>query len=80
MFSVHEAGRWPTDPNAPFLFTPDGTNIDNLVYGKLGEPRLSPWDNVPPGYGRHTIEYRAVDPAGNIGATGKFIVTLQRPS
>jgi hypothetical protein len=71
---------WPTDANAPFLFTPDGTNIDNLVYGKLGEPRLSPWDNVPPGYGTHTIEYRTVDPAGNVGATGKFIVTLQRPS
>ncbi|MBP2325238.1 hypothetical protein JOF56_005623 [Kibdelosporangium banguiense] len=71
---------WPTDAGAPFLFTPEGTNIDNLVYGKLGEPRLSPWDNVPPGYGRHTIEYRAVDSAGNVGATGKFIVTLQRPS
>ncbi|RSM85031.1 peptidase [Kibdelosporangium aridum] len=70
---------WPTDANAPFLFTAEGTNIDNLVYGKLGEPRLSPWDNVPPGYGRHTIEYRAVDPAGNVSAAGKFIVTLQRP-
>ncbi|MCE7002703.1 M64 family metallopeptidase [Kibdelosporangium philippinense] len=70
---------WPTDANAPFLFTAEGTNIDNLVYGKLGTPRLSPWDDVPPGYGRHTIEYRAVDPAGNIGEAGKFIVTLNRP-
>jgi hypothetical protein len=70
---------WPTDANAPFRFTAEGTNIDNLIYGKLGEPRLSPWDNVPPGYGRHTIEYRAVDPSGNIGATGKFVVTLLPP-
>ncbi|ONI86494.1 peptidase [Actinosynnema sp. ALI-1.44] len=70
---------WPTDANAPFRFTAAGTTIDNLVYGKLGEPRLSPWDNVPPGYGRHTVEYRAVDPAGNIGETGKFVVTLNRP-
>jgi hypothetical protein len=71
---------WPTDANAPFRFTAEGTNIDNLVYGKLGEPRLSPWDNVPPGYGRHTIEYRAVDPSGNISAPQKIIVTLRRPS
>nr|CTQ89239.1 putative secreted protein [Kibdelosporangium sp. MJ126-NF4] len=70
---------WPTDANAPFLFTAEGTNIDNLVYGKLGVPRLSPWDNVPPGYGRHTVDYRAVDPAGNVSAAGTFIVTLQRP-
>jgi hypothetical protein len=70
---------WPTDASAPFRFTAEGTTIDSLVYGKLGEPRLSPWDNVPPGYGRHTIEYRAVDPAGNIGPTGKFAVTLLRP-
>lgn len=67
---------WPTDPDAPFLFTADGTNIDNLVYGKLGTPRLSPWDDVPPGYGRHTIEYRAIDPTGNIGAADAFVVTL----
>jgi hypothetical protein len=70
---------WPTDANAPFRFTADGTTIDNLVYGKLGEPRLSPWDNVPPGYGKHTIEYRAVDPTGNISPAGKFAVTLLRP-
>jgi hypothetical protein len=70
---------WPTDANAPFRFTADGTNIDNLIYGKLGEPRLSPWDNPAPGYGRHTIEYRAADPAGNVSAAGKFAVTLLRP-
>ncbi|MFB9909306.1 M64 family metallopeptidase [Allokutzneria oryzae] len=69
---------WPTDASKPFLFTPNGTVIDSLVYGKLGAPRLSPWDEVPPGYGRHTIEYRAIDPVGNIGASERFAVTLLR--
>ncbi|HEU5110733.1 MAG TPA: hypothetical protein VFT95_19510, partial [Micromonosporaceae bacterium] len=67
---------WPTDPNLPFLFTPSGTNIDNLVYGKLGVPRLSPWDDPTPSYGRHTIAYRAIDPAGNYGTPREFVVTL----
>jgi hypothetical protein len=67
---------WPTDPDAPFRFTPQGTEIDSLVYGKLGVPRLSPWDNVPTSYGTHTIDYRSIDPAGNIGATSSFDVTL----
>jgi hypothetical protein len=71
---------WPTDPDLPFLFTPEGTNIDNLVYGKLGVPRLSPWDDVPSGYGRHTIDYRAIDPTGNLGTPGQFVVTLLRGS
>lgn len=70
---------WPTDPDAPFLFTPEGTNIDNLIYGKLGVPRLSPWDDVPSGYGRHTIDYHAIDPTGNIGARSTFALTLLRP-
>ncbi|MBP2471686.1 hypothetical protein JOF53_000558 [Crossiella equi] len=69
---------WPSDASKPFLFTPNGTNIDNLVYGKLGVPRLSPWDDVPPGYGKHSIEYRAIDPAGNIGPSKRFGVTLLR--
>lgn len=70
---------WPSDPNAPFLFTPLGTEIDHLVYGKLGRPaRATPWDVVPPGYGRHTIEYRAVDAAGNVGATRSLTVILRR--
>ncbi|MGH3379351.1 MAG: M64 family metallopeptidase [Actinoallomurus sp.] len=70
---------WPSDPDAPFLFTPLGTEIDHLVYGKLGRPaRATPWDDVPPGYGRHTIEYRAVDAAGNVGATTSLTVVLRR--
>lgn len=67
---------WPTDPDAPFRFTPQGTEIDGLVYGKLGVPRLSPWDEVPTSYGTHTVEYRSIDPAGNIGPASSFAVSL----
>ncbi|SNR40420.1 M64 family metallopeptidase [Actinomadura mexicana] len=55
---------WPTDSSAPWLFTENGTIIDSLTYGRLGK-------------GRHTIEYRAIDPAGNLGKPGKFIATLR---
>lgn len=70
---------WPTDPDEPFHFTPSGTNIDDLVYGKLGKPRLVPWDDATPDYGRHVVEYRAIDPSGNIGAASSFAVTLIPP-
>jgi hypothetical protein len=70
---------WPSGADAPFLFTPLGTEIDHLVYGKLGRPaRATPWDDVPPGYGRHTIDYRAVDAAGNVGTTRRLTVALRR--
>lgn len=70
---------WPTDSTAPFLFTPLGTNIDDLYYGKLGKPaRAVAWEDVPPGYGRHTIEYRAIDAAGNVGKTIKVDVDLRK--
>ena len=52
----------------PFKFTAEDTEIDQLVYGKLGVPRVVPWDDVPPGYGRHQIEYRAIDATGNIAS------------
>jgi len=55
---------WPTDSTKPFLFTKTGTNIDNLVYGKLAA-------------GRHTIEYRATDAAGNHSKPRRFSVTLR---
>lgn len=55
---------WPTDSSAPWLFTAEGTVIDGLTYGRLGK-------------GRHTVEYRAIDPAGNIATPGKFMVTLR---
>ncbi|WP_405065310.1 M64 family metallopeptidase [Kribbella sp. NBC_01510] len=71
---------WPTDASAPFRFTAEGTEIDQLVYGKLGVPRVVPWDDVPPGYGRHQVEYRAIDASGNIGTPRRFAVTLLRPA
>ena len=71
---------WPTDASAPFKFTAEGTEIDQLVYGKLGVPRVVPWDDVPPGYGRHQVEYRAIDASGNIGTPNRFAVTLLRPA
>ncbi|MEV6415482.1 M64 family metallopeptidase [Kribbella sp. NPDC051718] len=71
---------WPTDANAPFKFTAEGTEIDQLVYGKLGAPRVVPWDDVPSGYGRHKIEYRAIDAPGNIATPQAFAVTLLRPT
>jgi hypothetical protein len=70
---------WPTDPDAPFRFTPSGTNVDDLVYGKLGKPRMVPWEDPTPNYGRHAIEYRAIDPSGNIGSSSEFAVTLIPP-
>ncbi|MFF1817556.1 M64 family metallopeptidase [Kribbella sp. NPDC058245] len=71
---------WPTDASAPYKFTAEGTAIDQLVYGKLGVPRVVPWDDVPPGYGRHQVEYRAIDASGNIGTPRRFAVTLLRPA
>ncbi|MBT2507889.1 peptidase [Streptomyces sp. ISL-98] len=69
---------WPTDADAPFRFTPGGTAIDDLVYGKLGTPRVVPWDDATPEYGTHTVEYRTIDSAGNVSAGKRFLVTLVR--
>ncbi|MFK4227623.1 M64 family metallopeptidase [Streptomyces sp. NPDC019890] len=71
---------WPTDADAPFRFTPGGTVIDNLVYGKLGRTRAVPWDDATPDYGTHTIEYRTIDSAGNVSAPKSFLATLLPPS
>ncbi|MFJ6695141.1 M64 family metallopeptidase [Streptomyces sp. NPDC091272] len=70
---------WPTDAAAPWRFTPSGTNVDDLVYGKLGTPRVVPWDDATPEYRTHTIEHRTIDAAGNVGPAGKFLVTLTPP-
>ncbi|MFB6531193.1 M64 family metallopeptidase [Streptomyces sp. NPDC056399] len=70
---------WPTDADAPFRFSPGGTVIDDLVYGKLGRSRAVPWDDATPDYGTHRIEYRTIDAAGNISGTGEFLVTLVEP-
>ncbi|MFE9394273.1 M64 family metallopeptidase [Streptomyces flavidovirens] len=70
---------WPTDANTPFRFTPGGTVIDDLVYGKLGTPRVVPWDDATPEYGTHTVEYRTIDSAGNAAPPKSFRATLIPP-
>ncbi|MEU4079187.1 peptidase [Streptomyces venezuelae] len=70
---------WPTDADAPFRFTPGGTVIDDLVYGKLGRSRAVPWDDATPDYGTHRIEHRTIDAAGNVGPAHEFLVTLVKP-
>ncbi|WP_205315250.1 M64 family metallopeptidase [Nonomuraea lactucae] len=57
---------WPTSADLPWTFSETGTTIDHLVYGKL--PR-----------GRHTIEYRSIDPAGNYGPARSFKVATIAP-
>ena len=57
---------WPTDAGAPFQFSVTGTDIDLLNYGKLA-------------YGKHVIEYRAIDAAGNVATAKRFIAELHRP-
>ncbi|TXS32257.1 peptidase [Streptomyces sp. ms191] len=71
---------WPTDAAAPFRFSPSGTVVDDLVYGKLGRSRAVPWDDATPDYGTHTVEYRTIDAAGNVGAPSSFRVTLVKPA
>ncbi|WP_204985296.1 M64 family metallopeptidase [Micromonospora globbae] len=77
----HNYYGWPTDAQAPFLFTATGTDVDGLVYGNLGSGGLSvsPFAARSPGYGRHTVEYRGIDAVGNIGAAGEFVATLIPP-
>ncbi|MFG2640003.1 M64 family metallopeptidase [Streptomyces sp. NPDC048370] len=70
---------WPTDADAPFRFSPSGTVIDDLVHGKLGRSRAVPWDDATPDYGTHTVEYRTIDAAGNVGPASSFLVTLVEP-
>ena len=42
---------WPTDASAPFRFTAEGTEIDQLVYGKLGVPGWCRGTTYRPGTG-----------------------------
>ncbi|GIJ45041.1 peptidase [Virgisporangium aliadipatigenens] len=70
---------WPDAPaGTPFHFTPKGTVIKSLVYGNLGSGGLSKavFEPTEPGYGTHTVEHRAIDAAGNIGAAGSFTATV----
>ena len=71
----HHYYGWPDAPaGTPFRFTPRGTNIKELIYGSLSAEGLSPqpWERREPGWGTHTIEYRAIDAAGNIGSAAQL--------
>ncbi|WP_222871820.1 M64 family metallopeptidase [Nonomuraea sp. PA05] len=57
---------WPTSSELPWTFSEQGTVIDSLVYGRL--PR-----------GRHVVEYRSIDAAGNYGEAESFTVTTIAP-
>jgi hypothetical protein len=75
----HHYYGWPdAPPDTPFLFTPRGTTIKELVYGSLSSEGLSPqpWEERAPGWGTHRVEYRARDAAGNVGATSEFHITF----
>lgn len=84
----HNYYGWATSPDLPFLFTPSGTNVDDLVYGSLGTGGLSkaPFEqffgpddpNGPfvPGFGTFTIAHRAIDDAGNHGTPREFVATV----
>ncbi len=74
---------WPDAPEGtPYLFTPAGTNIKELIYGNLGTGGMSKapfeqeYPDFEPGYGTHLIEHRAIDAAGNIGGFGDFTATV----
>jgi len=76
----HHYYGWPdAPPGTPFLFTPRGTTIKELIYGSLSAEGLSPqpWEPREPGWGTHRIEYRGRDAAGNLGDTQEFHVTVQ---
>ena len=75
----HHYYGWPdAPPGTPFMFTPRGTNIKELIYGSLSAEGLSPqpWEPREPGWGTHRIDYRAIDAAGNIGTGQDFRVTV----
>jgi hypothetical protein len=75
----HHYYGWPDAvEGTPFLFTPRGTNIKELVYGSLSSEGLSPqpWEAREPGWGTHVIEYHGIDAAGNIGPASSFTVTI----
>jgi hypothetical protein len=75
-------------PESPFRFRHSGTDVKALTYGNLGtgglskatfEQQYGPDDpNGPfiPGYGTHTVEHRAIDPAGNIGDAEEYRATV----
>jgi len=80
---------FPDKPmGTPFKFTHSGLDVRGLTYGNLGTGGHAkvPWEQLYldheifgtfwPGFGTHTVEHRAIDPAGNIGLPGMFKATV----
>jgi IgA peptidase M64 len=75
-------------PASPFHFSHSGTVVKALTYGNLGTGGLSkaafeqqlpddhPSGGFIPGFGTHTVEHRAIDPAGNVGPAGSYRATV----
>jgi hypothetical protein len=75
----HHYYGWPDAPDGtPFLFTPRGTTIKELVYGALSPGGMSwaSFEERAPGYGAHLVEFRAIDAAGNISEPQRFRVLV----
>lgn len=80
---------FPDKPiGTPFKFTHSGLDVRGLTYGNLGTGGHAkvPWEQLYldheifgtfwPGFGTHTVEHRAIDPAGNIGEPEMFKATV----
>ncbi len=74
---------FPEQPfGTPFTFAPAGTSVKALTYGNLGTGGLSKatfeqsYPDFVPGYGRHTVEHRAIDAVGNVGEADEFKATV----
>ena len=75
-------------PDSPFQFRHSGTNVKALTYGNLGTGGLSratfeqtlpddhPSGGFVPGFGTHTVDHRAIDPAGNVGPAASYRATV----
>ena len=77
----HHYYGWPDAPEGtPFLFTPTGTEIKELVYGALSPGGMSwaSFERREPGYGSHLLEYRAIDAAGNISEPATMHIRVIR--
>ncbi len=75
-------------PTSPLQFRHSGTVVKALTYGNLGTGGLSraafeqelpddhPSGKFIPGFGTHTVEHRAIDPAGNYSTPESYKATV----
>ena len=74
-------------PESPFEFRHSGQVVKALTYGNLGTGGISragfeqdlpddhPAGGFIPGFGTHTVEHRAIDPAGNYSIPESYVAT-----